>query len=476
MNGEMTRSFSGRRGATHYRLVLSLIVLVILGLGAYGISKMAASANSVSSIETHEVTRNDLMVTVTEDGDVESAKNIEVKCLIAGGASILWIVEDGSQVKQGDKLVELDASALEDQIDTQRIAFDQARTLMLQSKKTWGVAKIAVTEYLEGTYKQSLQDAGALVTIATENVRISKNSLKQTTKMFRQGFVSSLDLEGAKFAVDRCELELGSAQTARDVLEKFTKEKTLEELRSLRDNAEAQTNSDTASYELEQTRLKRLQEQLSHCMIFAPQDGMVVYANERSRRSQEVSIEEGAALREQQVILRLPDLEQMQVRVTVHESKVNEIRPGMRARVRILDQETTGTVTTIANQPEPSNPFEGNAKEYTTLVRLAQEDSASFRPGMTAEVEILVAHESDALTLPVTSVVSQNGKYYAWASSDQGPERRELLIGLSNAEAVEIKDGLSEGERVVLNPRSVVKEARQNIENKDVDVTKFGTS
>ena len=477
MNSTSNRTSLGlrsRSGSANWKLLIGMVALMILG--AAGLSRMSSRGDMDRKIETAEATRRDLLVTITEDGDVESASNVEIKCRVAGGSSILWIVDDGSQVKKGDKLVELDSSSLEDQIDTQRIAFEQARTLMLQSEKSWAVAKIAVTEYLEGTFKQLLLDADALITIASENLRTAKNSLNQTEKMFRQGFVSSLDFEGAKFAVERCELELGSAQTARDVLVNFTKEKTLEELRSLRDNAEAQWKSDTTSYELEESRLRRLQEQLSNCTIPAPQDGMVVYANERSRRDPTISIEEGAVLREQQVILRLPDLTQMQVRVTVHESKVDQVRPGMRARIRILDRETTGVVTTIANQPEPSNPFEGNAKEYTTLVKLAQEDSNSFRPGMTAEVEILVAHETNVVTLPVRAVVEQQGSFYAWVETDQGPERRLLLIGLTNDEVVEIKDGVLEGERVVLNPRPFLKGSRERSGKGSVAISKFGAS
>ena len=132
-------------------------------------------------------------------------------------------------------------------------------------------------------------------------------------------------------------------------------------------------------------------------------------------------------------------------------------------------------MTTIANQPEPTNPFEGNAKQYTTLVRLSEEDSAFFRPGMTAEVEILVAHLDNALSLPIAAVVAQNDKYYAWTHSDGAPERRELSIGFSNDEMVEVKDGVLEGDRVVLNPRSMLKEARHATKNKTLDAAEFGT-
>ena len=80
----------------------------------------------------------------------------------------------------------------------------------------------------------------------------------------------------------------------------------------------------------------------SGVLLYAGQDGMVVYANERSRFGQQQStIEEGATVRERQTILRLPDLSQMQVKVNVHESKVDQLELGMRAQIRILDRELT---------------------------------------------------------------------------------------------------------------------------------------
>jgi HlyD family secretion protein len=299
--------------------------------------------------------------------------------------------------------------------------------------------------------------------------------------MFRKGYVSSLELEGQRFGVQRSELELASAKTAKDVLEKFTREKTLEDLRSQRDNADAQMKADAAAFDLEKTRLERLEAQLVNCKLVAPQSGMVVYANERSGRfgpsSQSGAIEEGAAVRERQVILRLPDLEKMQVKVNVHESKVDQIRPGMRARIRILDNDLTGAVTTIRNQPEQSSWMSGNVKEYATTVRVVGQ-SETLRPGMTAEVEILVAHLKDVLTLPVAAAVEQRGKFFCWVDTPAGPEKRPLVLGLSNDQFVEVKDGVAQGELVLLNPRAAVKEARSDDgEEEAIDVgEKFGNA
>ena len=477
MSSGQSTTNSGSSSAT-WILVLSLIGLVILGFVM--VPKLTASmqTSNDSKILTHEVQSEDLLITVMEEGNVESASNIEVKCQVAGGSSILWIVEDGKQVKKGEKIVELDASALDDQINTQQIAYEKARATKLQSEKNFSVAQISVKEYLEGTYKQLIQDAEALITIGEENLRAAKNSRDHSEKMFRKGYVSELDREAAKFAVKSAELSLGSAETARNVLEKFTKEKTLEDLRSQRDNAEAQMRSDASAFKLEETRLKRLEDQLANCMIKAPQDGMVVYANERGGRFGQTtaSIEEGAAIRERQTILRLPDLDQMQVKVNVHESKVDQIESGMRARIRILEKEFTGTVTSIANQPEPTSFFSGNVKEYATTVRVQGEDANTLRPGMTAEVEILIAHLKDVPTLPVAAVIEKRGQFMAWTNATP-PEKRPLLIGKSNDEFVEVKDGVAAGDTVLLNPRAIVKEAREMAAGVDekVDVSKrFG--
>jgi len=90
---------------------------------------------------------------------------------------------------------------------------------------------------------------------------------------------------------------------------------------------------------------------------------MAIYANDMSlgpHRSQQPQVEKGAALREQQDIFRLPDLTKMQVKVAVHESKVEQLRAGMRARIRVQDREFQGSVVSVASQPEPTHFFSSN--------------------------------------------------------------------------------------------------------------------
>ena len=141
----------------------------------------------------------------------------------------------------------------------------------------------------------------------------------------------------------------------------------------------------------------------------------------------------------------------------------------MRANVRILDRQVRGHVIGIANQAEQTSFFAADVKEYATTVKIDGEPDG-LKPGMTAEVEILIGNLTDALSLPVVAVLEHGRKYYCWVkNADGSTERRELTLGLSNDEFVEVKQGLKDGEEVVLNPRKVP-DAKELLEQAEEEI------
>src|SRR3569833_2721497 len=280
-----------------------VILVVLLGFAGWiawaasvGMNQFFAS-NEAQHMLTETVKRGELIVTVVEDGNVESASNIDIKCHVHGGSTILWIVPAGTVVGKGDILVKLDSATIEDQVNAQRILYERAVATRIQAEKEFSAAKVAVQEYIEGTYLKDLQLVEAQIKVAMENLRSAENSLDHTSRLARKGYVTPLQLDAQKFAVDRAKLDLEPANVAKNVLEKFTRGKIIEDLESARDSAEARMRSEQAACDLEGTRLKRLMTQMEQCTITAPQDGMVVYANESSSSrsgSSGVKIEEGA--------------------------------------------------------------------------------------------------------------------------------------------------------------------------------------
>jgi Membrane-fusion protein len=183
-----------------------------------------------------------------------------------------------------------------------------------------------------------------------------------------------------------------------------------------------------------------------------PADGLVIYANKRSYR-QETEIKEGVAVRERQVILQLPDLTTMRADVEVHESKVDEIKPGMPATVRVQGESFAGAVTAVANRPE-SNYF-SSAKKYIVQVKI-DGTSPVLRPGFTAEAEIIVADLKNVIAVPVATVIEQDGEYVCAVREGNAASRRVVELGQSDDESVEIVSGLVEGDRLFLNPRKLL--------------------
>jgi multidrug resistance efflux pump len=448
-------------------LLLLVVIVAVAGGGYFYLPQMLALTTSPSSdrgVLTHVVTKGRLLVTVTEDGNVESARNLDVKAQVAGGSTILWIIPDGTEVEQGAELVKLDQSNIEEQLNAQTISFEKAQALKIQAEEDFEAAKISVREYEEGTFLKEQKLAESQIRIALENLRSAENLLSHTQRMARKGFATPLQAEADAFAVERAKLDLEAAQTAKRVLVEFTRAKMLKDLEAKRETAAAKVRSEIAAFDLEQKRLDRLQAQLKNSVIKAPQRGMVVYANDldagRRGGSSSVKVEEGAPVREGQTLIRLPDLTDMQVKVIVHESKVELIKRGMPARIEVGDRHLSGSVISVANQPEPGSWMSSNVKEYAAIVKIEGE-MKGLKPGMTAEVEILIDDLSDVPLIPVSAVVEQRGKFYAWVKTSGVPERRQLKLGRTNDKSLHVIDGVKEGDEVLLNPRAAVPEARE---------------
>src|SRR5206468_3609366 len=82
-----------------------------------------------------------------------------------------------------------------------------------------------------------------------------------------------------------------------------------------------------------------------------------------------------------------------------------------------------------------------------------------LRPGMTADVEILVTELQNVLSVPVSAVYRFDGKDHVAVKSPDGRfSWREVTLGLTNDKVVEVKDGLKSGEQVSVNPLAAMGE------------------
>jgi len=438
------------------RALLTIAAVAVVALAATFIPGAVSPQQSGPKL-THTITRGDLLVTVTEQGTLESSNNLEIRCKVEGWSTVNWVIESGAVVKPGDELVRLDSSAKEETVSQRKIDYQRALAGLAGAEAEKARAEISIPEYEIGRYVSQLESLRKDEAIAKSNLTTSQNMLAHTEMMFKRGYVSELEVEGNRFTVTRAQLELKVTQTAIDVLERFTKAKELESLNGTLKAAEANLDAQKAQVELQKQRLDHAIEQFNNCVIVAKQGGMVIHPN-AAEWKQAPEIEEGANVHTNQVLLMMPDLSKMQVKLGIHESMIDRVKPGLPARVTLQDSTIVGKVSSVAEITRPAGWWTGNVVKFETIVALDSEKE--LKPGMSAEVEVVLARYESVLTIPVVAVVEMEQEYFCWVKTSDGPQRRVVQLGDSNDQFILVEAGLKQGDEVVLNPRAFIEEAQ----------------
>jgi multidrug efflux pump subunit AcrA (membrane-fusion protein) len=150
----------------------------------------------------------------------------------------------------------------------------------------------------------------------------------------------------------------------------------------------------------------------------------------------------------------------MQVKVGIHESKVDRLKVGMKAKVQLQELVLEGEVSEIAEVTRPAGWWTGNLVKYDTIIKLPL--NTSLKPGMSAIVDIVLAEHKGVLTLPVAAIIQgAEGTYYCWTQSTEGVRKRAIRVGDTNDQFTVVLDGVSEGDDVILNPLSFIEEAQE---------------
>jgi hypothetical protein len=220
-------------------------------------------------------------------------------------------------------------------------------------------------------------------------------------------------------------------------------------------NKETDLVSSKSKLELEQLQLATLKDQEKNSVIFAPQPGMVVYSQDAASRwgGSNSRIEEGAQVRNRQKLIELPDFSSWRVETRVHESMIQQVMVNQGALISIDALAGTllnGAVSKIGVLPDSSRWFMPDTKEYLVNINLTT-TTLPLKPGMSAKTEIMLQQLKNVLFVPLQAVTVVGGKANAWIKGETGPKLTEIAVGLNNDRFVEIRQGLSEGQEVLLS-------------------------
>ena len=439
-----------------------LLFIAALALSAIAVISLAPIFSSPASERrmTHKVTRGDLRITIVEQGLLESEENHEIKCKVRGKNTILWVVESGTVVKPGDELLRLDRLFIEEQIDERTKYAHWSRSAAERSAADVARSKLAVAEYEQGRFVSEMMRKEKDLVISKSRLNSAREILSHTQQMAKSGYLTQLEVEEKDFQVKQAELDVEMKGTEIDVLERFTKKEQLQTLQGRLAAIRATHKANAERAMADASRRDRALSEIEHCTIKADRGGLVIHPN-AARWLNAPRIAEGVVVHRDQVLLLMPNLDKMQVKIGVHESRIKQVQEGMTAQVALVNQKLEGTVSKVASITRPASWWNGNEVKYETLIKLPK--SEGLRPGASAEVEILAAHYKDVLTVPVAAVVKVSHGEYCWVKTDREPIKRKLTLGDTNDIFSHVKEGLEEGEEILLNPMSLP-EAKSMVE------------
>jgi HlyD family secretion protein len=330
----------------------------------------------------------------------------------------------------------------------------------------------------------TLQDA---ILLARANLEKATDVLEGTNKLFDANYASELELKGAELDVSRYEVQ--ERATVKDLklyqlydLPKETEtflsnynESKLELVRTQARahaqlaQAKAMLGSARSTLGMQKQRLEKLHEQIETCTIRATAPGQVVYWQTMAGYDTSLIIEQGGEAREGRIIIAICDVSEMKVEIKVHETWISKIQLGQEAKITVdavPNKTFTGKVTKKAPLADKTGRWTSNVKVYTTDVTI-EGTHDSFKSGMTGNVEVLIDELQDVLCVPIQSVVTEADETkVCYVTTNNRLEKREVETGLFNDDFVEIRTGLTEGEKVLLNPPKRTEPAKEQAEGK----------
>lgn len=399
-----------------------MVVVVVLLVGSGGVLGAVRYSNRSPAIPTFDVKRGEFIDSIQFRGEVKAMKSVTISAPAeAGDLQIVKIVPDGTQVKQGDVVVEFDKTKTEQDLAQFRSTLKSAQAEIEQSR-----AQARLTEEAD------------LTTVMKARFDVETAKLDAS----KQEIVSQIEGAEAKLKVADTEQKL------REVEEKLKSDRAVNKA-----TVESKTKaSEKAAYDVQ-----RAEHALSKMALQAPSAGTISLVPMWHPEGMS-AFKPGDRAWPGAPIAELPDVSSLRVSARVDETERGRLALKETANAQldaIPDRQFTGhieQISTIATIDFSAGwPFPRN---FNLEIALDQAD-ARLKPGMTAQLTVVVDRVPDALTIPVQASFQKSGQTVAYIWEGSRFQEHVIEIGRRNRDRILVAKGLRPGDRVALQDPSV---------------------
>ena len=380
-------------------------------------------SNNEEQVAVEKIIKHTIVETVSASGKIYPVDEVKISPDVPGEVKEL-LVKEGDDVKAGQLLVRINPKIYQSNVERTVAALNSA--------------------------KANASSADAAIEQMTAQVEKAKADFERNEKLFNDHVISIQDYTNYKSALRNMQAQLDAAMQNKNAAKFNIK------------SAEANMNESN--------------ENLSKTIIVAPMSGTITQLNiEKGERVVGTSQMAGTEM------MRIANLDAMEVRVDVSESDVVKIHVGDSTHIKVdayTDKEFLGYVTEVANASKTSS--NGATEQATTFTVKIKIEASSYRefaaskkmktpfwPGMNAGVEIFTNASHNVLAAPIQSVTlrddstkNDNDKItqseVVFIVKKNTVSKAKVQTGLQDAHYIEIKTGVAEGDEVITLPASAI--------------------
>ena len=418
-------------------IILVVVAIVLIAVVTLIISNRPEEGTRVF---VEDVERRDLQEVVSASGKIFPQTEVKISSDVSGEVVELY-VEEGDSVVPNQLLAKIDADAYQSQVARGVAGVNSSKAQLANAR-----AQIKTQEAQKEQISAQLTNA--------------EDVLARNRQLFEDGVISEQELETSQSNVQALQANLSAAQSNIEAAEESAR---------------------AAQYGIQSSEatLNELRTSLRRTTIYAPMGGVVSLLNvEQGERVVGTIQMAGTEL------MRIANLNAMEVRVEVSENDVPSVTLGDKAEIEVdayLNRTFSGTVTQIANSSTTAGLADNvlNSDQVTNFeVRISIDPESyadlisggnnyPFRPGMSASVDILTELAEDAVSVPIESVATREATEDESSGTGGGTADLQEVIfvvqndtvaqiavesGLQDAKYIQILSGIETGQQVVAGP------------------------
>lgn len=381
-----------------------LLALALVGwFVAPTISRWSQAQESVSGerLRTAVVTRGDFVRDISVQGRVVAAVSPTLYATQSG--TITFEVESGDSVHSGQTIATIDSPELQNQL-----LQEQARRSSLQVE----LERQRITSRQQQLQSQKAEDSAAI------DLRAAQREMSRAEKAFTQGAMTAVDYEKAQ----------DDLQTA-ELLHKHSLLDT--ELDAERLEFELQTRQ--LDVEQQELLVNNLRRQVAELIIASPVSGIVG----------NLAVDQKTNVAKNQPVLSVVDLSAFEVEVQISESYADDLAIGMQAEVRAGSQIFNSTL--VAVSPEIIS------NQVTGRVRFNEKVPEGLRQNQRLTTRVLLEEKFDVTLVQRGQFFDSGNGRIAYVVEDGIARRRSITAGATSLSSIEILQGLTPGETIVIS-------------------------